>query len=419
MTFTNFPNGLTSLGIPLVGSGALPVTAGNYWFVNSATGNSGGPGTFDAPYATLSQAIAVAAANDIIGIQAGHTETITAAGGVTVNVAGLQIIGFGTGEARPKFTFGTATTASFLITSASVSVTNIIGIAGIDQLTQPFDVRAAGVTLGIEWRDNATNVEAVRAILGSAAADKININLTYLGQTGGSHCVNAIRLVGTDVGILNINLYGKASTAWVEFATTACTDIEVYGYMYNSGTTNGSKNVVDTVTGSTWFASFFDGPAGQSTSGGSGASLTSVGTAAATKVATKAAATITNGQVLFTVAGGPIAIESLVSICVTANDGTASTLQYSATPTTGSAQTISGASASLASALAGASVTLAGTALATAALLNANGPNLIANPGTILAPIGTITAVVGVGSTTGTWTHFLRYRPLTAASIAS
>lgn len=418
MTTTNFPSGLTSYGVPLIGSGAIPITAGNYWFVNSATGNSGGPGAFDAPYATLAQAIAVAAANDVIVIQAGHAETIIAAGGVTVNKAGLQIVGLGTGDARPQFTFGTATTASFLITSASVSVTNIIGLAGIDQLTQPFDVRASGVTLGIEWRDTATNVEALRAVLGTAAADKLNINLTYLGQTGGSHCVNAIRLVGTDVGILNVNLYGKASTAWVEFVTTACSDIEIYGYMYNSGTTNGSKNVVDTVGGSTWFASIFDGSAGQASSGGSGASL-SGGAAASTKVATKAAATITNGQVLFTVAGGPIVIESLVSICATANDTTASTLQYSATPTTGSAQTISNASASLASAAAGASVTLAGTALATAALLNANGPNLIANPGTILVPIGTITAVVGVGSTTGTWTHYLRYRPLTAGSIAS
>lgn len=130
------------------------------------------------------------------------------------------------------------------------------------------------------------------------------------------------------------------------------------------------------------------------------------------RVALKAAATITNGQTLFTVAGGPIQIMALVSICATANDGTASTLQYSVSPTSGSAQTISGASASLASAAAGASVTLAGTALSTAALLNANGPNLIANPGTIVAPAGTITAVVGVGSTTGTWRHYIRYKPL-------
>jgi hypothetical protein len=64
-------------------------------------------------------------------------------------------------------------------------------------------------------------------------------------------------------------------------------------------------------------------------------------------------------------------------------------------------------------------VTLAGTALSTAALLNANGPNLIANPGTIVVPAGTITAVVGTGSTTGTWAHYLRYRPLANGAVVS
>ena len=126
--------------------------------------------------------------------------------------------------------------------------------------------------------------------------------------------------------------------------------------------------------------------------------------------ATKSAAVMVNGDTIFTVAGAPILIQGLISLCVTANNGTASTLQYSITPTTGaSAQTISAASASLASAAAGASVTLAGTALSTAALLNANGPNLIANPGTIFCPIGTIRLVIGVGSTTGTWSHHLFY----------
>jgi hypothetical protein len=64
-------------------------------------------------------------------------------------------------------------------------------------------------------------------------------------------------------------------------------------------------------------------------------------------------------------------------------------------------------------------VTLAGTALATAALLNANGPNLIANPGTIMVPAGAITAVIGVGSTTGTWRHYIRYKPLAAGVTVS
>ncbi len=131
------------------------------------------------------------------------------------------------------------------------------------------------------------------------------------------------------------------------------------------------------------------------------------------KVVESATAVMTNGDTLFTVTGGPIQVVALVSVCMTANDATASTLQYKATPTTGSATTVSNASASLASAAAGASVSLAGTALATAALLSAGGPNLMANPGTIFCPAGTIVAVIGVGSTTGTWKHYLRYMPMT------
>lgn len=135
--------------------------------------------------------------------------------------------------------------------------------------------------------------------------------------------------------------------------------------------------------------------------------------------ATKGAAVIVNGDTLFTVAGGPIQIEALWSECVTGNDATASTLQYNSTPTAGSAQTISGASASLASALAGASVSLVGTALTTAANLNANGANISTTSGGIIVPAGVITAVVAIGSTTGTWRHYIRYRPLATGVTVS
>ena len=39
--YTNFPEGLTSLGVPLIGSGQVPVTSGNYWFVDGTNGNDG------------------------------------------------------------------------------------------------------------------------------------------------------------------------------------------------------------------------------------------------------------------------------------------------------------------------------------------------------------------------------------------
>lgn len=122
-----------------------------------------------------------------------------------------------------------------------------------------------------------------------------------------------------------------------------------------------------------------------------------------------------NGDIIFTVSGGPIAIYSLQSVCITANDATASTLQYSSTPTVGSAKTISGASATLASATAGSTVTMNATALTTAPdiITAANGGVILgANVSNkIIVQPGTLKIVVGVGSTTGTWQHFLSYLP--------
>lgn len=126
------------------------------------------------------------------------------------------------------------------------------------------------------------------------------------------------------------------------------------------------------------------------------------------------AATLVNGTTIFTISGGPIEILALQAVCVTANNGTASTLQWSHDPTAGAATTISAASASLANAAIGASVTFQGTALSTAPTVTANGACLGATRG-VVVQAGTITTTVGVGSTTGTWKHYMAYRPLSAS----
>jgi len=185
--------------------------------------------------------------------------------------------------------------------------------------------------------------------------------------------------------------------------------------MYNSGVTDGSKDVVDTVGGSTWYGSVQDGSAGITLEGGSGAPFVGSDSGGADGAATTSTAAMVNGNTLFTIANGPIEIISLLSICQTPNDATASTLQYQSASTLGAlTQTISGASATLASAVAGSSVVWQGTALATAPVVNANGAGIIATNGGIFVPAGTIKVVIGVGSTTGTWKHYIRYRPFGA-----
>lgn len=133
------------------------------------------------------------------------------------------------------------------------------------------------------------------------------------------------------------------------------------------------------------------------------------------------AAVMTNGLNVFNVTGGPIQILSLVSLCETANNGTASTALWATVSTLGAiAGTFSGASASLASAAAGEMLVLQGTTLATALLLEATGVGITAIPGSIIVQPGAINLTIGTGSTTGTWKHFLRYAPLApGAAVAA
>ena len=124
-------------------------------------------------------------------------------------------------------------------------------------------------------------------------------------------------------------------------------------------------------------------------------------------------AVMVNGDTIFTIAGGPIEIMNLMSVCITSNGANSSTLQYSIDPTVGGAITASGASADLTGTVAGGAVIINMTALNTAPDLSvvavALGP---VQTRRIVANEGVIKLVIGTGSTTGTWKHYLRYRPL-------
>jgi hypothetical protein len=68
MSLTNFPNGITSFGVPVLGGvGGIPFT-GNYFFVNPAIGADGNEGSVELPLATLAGALArcTAGNNDVV-----------------------------------------------------------------------------------------------------------------------------------------------------------------------------------------------------------------------------------------------------------------------------------------------------------------------------------------------------------------
>ena len=310
---------------------SLLSTTGNVYYVSSkavdnpldAEGSQGL--SKDAPLRTLEYAIGRCTANngDVIALMPGYTDTVASAGDKAIAKAGITVVGLGHGADRANLTWS-ATASSFDITGASTRIFNIIGTAGIDSIVEAFNVQAADCEFDIEWRDGSATVEAITIFLCNASADNLKINLTYQGFAAGNACDSPISLNGSIGAEINVNFYGKAATAIVEFITAAVTDANVTGYFYCSGTTDLSKNVVDTVTGSTWSVQGFDGAAGVEFSGGSGKAVEAAGTdidailvdTGTTLPATLAAmpqcvaktdgAVLTGNDNLFTISGGPV-----------------------------------------------------------------------------------------------------------------
>ena len=106
---TNFPNGVSSFGMPVLGmGGGIPPTTGDVYFVHSSTGNANNTGlTPSDALATIDGAInkCTASQGDIIIVMPGHAENIAAATSLVVDVAGISIIGLGRGRNRPVLSF--------------------------------------------------------------------------------------------------------------------------------------------------------------------------------------------------------------------------------------------------------------------------------------------------------------------------
>src|SRR3990167_8953647 len=101
---SSYPNGFGGGVLDRV----LPLATifgGNIYWVNSNTGANTGKGTRERPFATLDYAIGRCTANngDIIMVMPNHAETITGAGGLTFDVAGITVIGMGSYNNRPRF----------------------------------------------------------------------------------------------------------------------------------------------------------------------------------------------------------------------------------------------------------------------------------------------------------------------------
>lgn len=259
MAGSNYPNGfreaLTIRGIPLLQTHPGKV----YWVSNNSTlqtgeaaGSNGNDGSFWAPFSTIDYAVGRCTANkgDVIMVKPGHVETVTAAAGLDLDVAGIAVVGLGNGSNRPQINFTTATTADMDVDAANITMVNFLFTGGIDALAAPIDVNAADFKLiDCEWRD--VTGQATDVILADANADRLLIDGHFHNGAAAAGGASAIALVGMDNPVIkNFKIVGNFSVGAIDCRTTAVVDLDISnGYIWTKNAAD--VCVVDTITGST------------------------------------------------------------------------------------------------------------------------------------------------------------------------
>lgn len=235
-------------------------TTGNIWFVDSgsATGaDSVGAGRNpDKPFLTIDYAVGQCTANngDVIVVMPGHAETVSAAGGLDLDVAGITIKGIGSGSDQPTVTLDTANTADVDVDAANITVENIHFIANFADIAAAIDVNADDFTLRkCRFSEAAANMNAKIWVQDAAAGgsdritiedchctdvDAANTHFVNFGGTGTGHIIRRNVLIG-DWGSMAIG-----GTGVVTFITV--TD----NVIYNAASDNDSCiNIANTATG--------------------------------------------------------------------------------------------------------------------------------------------------------------------------
>jgi hypothetical protein len=255
MPLTNFPNGISSFGIPIYGGNVndAPLT-GTVLFVDTVNGVNAGTGNSPTyPYQTIAYALTQvpSGAYATIYVMPGSTTTISSATALTLNVANVAIIGLGTGAQRPVFAYTTANTAAIPVSAANVTVRNIRHTGGFLSIARAYTVTAAGFTLdGCDFTDNSGILNFLNIINCTGAAntaDRLTVtNNSWYGL--GTTSVNSFLLTANDIDRLTFSgNYVKSpnttDAAWITVSAGILTNASISWnrtYRANTATTAGA-----------------------------------------------------------------------------------------------------------------------------------------------------------------------------------
>jgi len=265
---------------------------GNIYFVDS--GNTAGAlnaddgehgQTWEKPFATIDYAVGFCTANngDVILVAPGHAESMGLAGAaavvLTVDVAGITIIGLGEGAARPTLTNASNVEVVLAtVSAANVTIKNLLLYTNVDAVVQQMTVTGSDCTLeNVEFRDAASNKETLSQLVATTVSRLHVKDCFFNGSVAGDACLRRIGLAAvTDALIEGCIFKGVASTSEIDLSGTLSTGVKVKDCIFQNTGTALTKNVVDTITGSTWSViNSFDVIGNYTFSGGTGVAVAS------------------------------------------------------------------------------------------------------------------------------------------------
>jgi len=123
MGLTNFPFGISSFGVPVLGGGGIPATKGNVYFVDYGAGSDGFDGTdMRHPLKTIAYAYSLCTSNnfDVIALIGSSTHVLTEM--LTVAKNRVSFIGL---DCSPGRYYGQAAKVSLGVTTAATDIATI------------------------------------------------------------------------------------------------------------------------------------------------------------------------------------------------------------------------------------------------------------------------------------------------------
>ena len=250
-----FKHGITVYGQDIVPSPQFS----KVWYVCSVggadtMGNDYGK-SYDKPFATLNYAVGQCRAGygDVIFVLPSHNEGITTAAEIDFDVAGIFVIGLGTGEDRPTIDFD-AQAASVAVGASNITIDNI-----------RFRVSANAVTVGldIEAGFDFTHVTNCEFGYAETATDEFAISLRNNAGCDGTVIDNCLFSAGAQAAVVGVSITGASddvtisycrflgafSTSCINGITTLSTNLLIEKNLFYQGATEPAIELLTNTTG--------------------------------------------------------------------------------------------------------------------------------------------------------------------------